>query len=123
MIGFDKTITIYTQEVGDTVKEIVWIRTQIDGASWSSANRVIAEKGFRSADDYSVRILARNIPDNLHVKNGDIVMLGVGPEEIKSVIEITRQYSECFTVTAVHDSNVNTPLLPHLRLEGGGYGK
>lgn len=50
-------------------------------------------------------------------RNGDVVVLGEGPEVIGAITEITKRFNDCFTVTAVHSDNM-ARLLPHLRIEG-----
>lgn len=86
-----------------------------------------------SNDGYSVRIRVRDMPAGFleedqyrglpdpegywTAQNGDTVMLGEGPDVVDDIAEITRQFTNCFTVIAPHTDNM-TRLLPHLRIEG-----
>jgi hypothetical protein len=117
MYGFDKTITIYTQHYDAGTRKTSWPKTVIEGASWSGYRKVQVVAGLSPNDKYSVRIPKDNVPEGLTVKNGDVVILGTGPDVINGIDEITSQYDPCFTVTAVHPANLDW-LLPHLRLEG-----
>jgi len=134
MIGFDKTITIYNQWIDPATKKALWPKTVIKGASWAGSQRVTTGEGLTSNDGYSVRILVRNmdmgrfLPRDKYTalldptgywtaQNGDIVVLGEGPEVVGGITEITRLFTDKFKVIAVHTDNM-TRLLPHLRLEG-----
>lgn len=133
MIGFDKTITIYNKHYTPATKKTAWLKTVIHGASWAGCQRVTTAEGLTSTDGYSVRIPLKSFPDGFLARdeyaalpdpagrwtaqNGDVVVLGEGPDIVSGITEITKQFTNCFTVTAVHSDNM-TRLLPHLRLEG-----
>lgn len=133
MIGFDKTVTIYNKRYDSTTKKTLWPKTVIAGVSWSGHQRVTTGDGLTSNDGYSVRVPLEAMPDGFlgrseyvatpdptghwTAQNGDVVVLGEGPDVVGGITEITKQYTECFTVTGVHTANM-TRLLPHLRLEG-----
>ena len=118
MIGFDQTITIYNKQYDAATKKTLWPKTTINGVSWAGCQRVTTAEGLTSADGYSVRIPCAALPAVFSMpQNGDVVMLGTGPAVTNGITEITKQFSDCFTVIAVHTDNM-TRLLPHLRLEG-----
>ena len=133
MIGFDQTITIYNKWYDPTTKKTLWPKTVITGASWAGCQRITTGEGLTSADGYSVRIplyafldgfLKRNVYAVLSdptghwtAQNGDVVVLGEGPDIVNGITEVTKQFNDCFTVTAVHSDNM-TRLLSHIRLEG-----
>jgi len=134
MIGFDKTITIYNRWFDKDTKKDVWTRTIINEVSWSGCQRVTTGDGLTSNDGYSIRIPVDSMPNgflerdeyvtlynpNEHwtAQNGDVVVLGsVEAEVINSITEITKQFTNSFTVIAVHTDNM-TRILPHLRIEG-----
>lgn len=133
MIGFDQTITIYNKRYDPATKTTLWPKTIIHGVSWAGCQRVVTGEGLTSTDGYSVRIPLHAFPDGFvkrdeysalpdpkgrwTAQNGDMVVLGEGPDVVSGVAEITKQFTDCFTVTSVHTDNM-TRLLPHLRLEG-----
>lgn len=133
MICFDKTITIYNKWYDPATKKTLWPKTVITGASWAGCQRVTSREGLTSDDGYSVRIPLGAFPAGFlkrdeyivlptptghwTAQNGDVVVLGEGPAVMSGITEITKQFTDCFTVTAVHTDNM-TRLLPHLRLEG-----
>lgn len=133
MTGFDKTVTIYNKRYDPATKKTSWPKTTIHGVSWAGCQRVATSEGLTSADGYSVRIPLRAFPDGFMkrdeyaalpdpighwtAQNGDVVVLGEGPDVVGGITEITKRFTECFTVTAVHTSNM-ARMLPHLRLEG-----
>jgi hypothetical protein len=116
MISFDKTITVYDRRYEPASRKTTWRKTVIHGASWAGAQRVAPGEGLRSNDSYSVRIPASALPAVFEVKNGDVALLGVGPEAGESITEVTR-LPDSFTVTAVNTANLSRPLA-HMRLEG-----
>lgn len=133
MIGFDKTVTIYNKWYNKATKETSWPKTIIQGASWAGCQRVTTGEGLTSNDGYSVRVPTTSMPDGFLSKgeysslpeptghwtaqNGDVVVLGEGPDITGGITEITKNFSDSFTVIAVHTDNMSR-LLPHLRLEG-----
>lgn len=133
MIGFEKTVTVYNKHYDPATKKTTWPRTTIHGASWAGCQRVTTGEGLTSTDGYSVRIpleafpagfLARDeytaLPDptgHWTAQNGDVVVLGEGPAVLGGIAEVTKRFTDCFTVTAVHSDNM-TRRLPHIRLEG-----
>jgi hypothetical protein len=133
MIGFDKTITIYNKRYDPDSKTTGWPKTVIDGASWAGHQRVTTGDGLTSNDGYSVRIPLEAMPEGFvgrseyaalsdptvywTAQNGDVVLLGAGPDALEGITEITKRFTDCFTVIAVNTANM-TRLLPHLRLEG-----
>jgi hypothetical protein len=133
MIGFDKTITIYNKRYNPATKKTSWPKTVIEGVSWAGHQRVTTGEGLISSDGYSVRVPLAALPDGFMdrgeyadlpdptghwtAQNGDVVLLGTGPDVADGITEITQRYTECFTVIAVHTANM-ARLLPHLRLEG-----
>ena len=133
MIGFDKTITIYNKWFDRSSKNTLWLKTVIRGVSWAGCQRVTTGEGLTSKDGYSVRIPAASLPDgyldmdvfrhlespsgHCTAQNGDVVVLGEGPDVESKITEITQQFSHCFTVIAVHTDNLSRRL-PHLRIEG-----
>lgn len=133
MLGFDQTITIYNKWYDPTAKKTLWSKAVISGASWAGHRRVTTGEGLKSIDGYSVRIplntfpagfLPRDayakLPDTTGhwtAQNGDLVVLGEGPDVASGITEITKRFTDCFTVTAVRYDNM-TRLLSHLRLEG-----
>lgn len=133
MLGFDKTITLYNQRYDAATRKTLWLRIVIDGVSWSGHQRVTIAEGLTATDGYSVRIPLEAMPEGFlgrseyvalddpaeywTAQNGDVVVLGEGPDVVSGITEITRRFTECFTVTAVHTANLRH-LLPHLRLEG-----
>lgn len=118
MIGFDKTVTIYNKRYDNEAKITTWPKTIIHGASWAGCQRVTATAdGLKSNDGYSVRIPVQAVPEGFLPQKGDVVVLGEGRDVVEGITEITRGYTDCFTVTAVHTDNMSR-LLPHLRLEG-----
>lgn len=130
---FNTTITIYNKLCAPGTKETSWPRTVITGASWAGCQRVTTGDGLHSNDGYSVRIPAASMPVGFVEKdqyktlpdpsgywtaqNGDVVVQGEGPEVEGGITEITSQFTNCFTVTAVHTDNL-ARMLPHLRIEG-----
>lgn len=133
MIGFDQTITIYNKRFNPATKKTLWPKTIIYGVSWAGCQRITSGEGLTSTDGYSVRIPLQAFPDGFTkrdeyaalpdpagrwtAQNGDVVVLGAGPDVVDGITEITKQFTDCFTVTAVNTSNM-ARLLPHLRLEG-----
>lgn len=133
MTGFDKTITIYNKRFDPETKKTVWPKTVISGVSWSGHQKVTTGDGLTSADGYSVRVPVSAMLDGFlgrseyaaltdptghwTAQNGDVVALGKGPDVTGGIAEITKQFTECFTVTTVNTANMSR-LLPHLRLEG-----
>lgn len=133
MMGFDKTITIYNKWYDKATKKTLWPRTVIPGVSWAGCQRVTSSEGLTSNDGYSVRIPLDAFPvgflerdgytalptptDRWTAQNGDVVVLGEGPAVVSGITEITKQFTDSFTVIAVHTDSM-TRLLPHLRLEG-----
>lgn len=136
MIGFDKTVTIYNKRYDNEAKITTWPKTIIHGASWAGCQRVTATAdGLKSNDGYSVRIPVQAVPEGFlkrdvyavlsdptghwTAQNGDVVVLGEGPDVVSGITEITKRFTDCFTVTAVHTDNMSRALLlQHLRLEG-----
>lgn len=130
---FNQTITIYNKWYDRATKKTLWTKTTISGVSWAGCQRVVTGEGLTSTDGYSVRIPLAAFPDGFikqdeysslpdpsrywTAQNGDVVMLGEGPDVVSGITEITKQFTDCFTVTAVHTDNM-TRLLPHLRMEG-----
>jgi hypothetical protein len=132
---FDKTITIYNKRFDITNRKTLWLKTIISGVSWSGGQRVTTGEGLISNDGYSVRIplsiatdgfLRKDVYQALAdptghwtAQNGDVVVLGEGPDVPVSggITDITKQFADCFIVTAVNTANM-TRLLAHLRLEG-----
>lgn len=133
MVGFDKTITIYNKRYIKETKQTLWPKTIIQGVSWAGCQRIVVGDGATSNDGYSVRIPVRAMPEGYLDKheyqaladwtghwtaqNGDVVILGAGPDVENGITEITKQYTACFVITAAHTDGI-TRLLPHLRLEG-----
>ena len=133
MIGFDETITIYNKRYDAATKRTIWPKTTITGASWAGQQRVTTGEGLTSNDGYSVRVRASSMPAGFLTRddyvaladasgywtaqNGDVVIRGEGPEVTAGITEITKRFTDCFTVIAVHTDNMRRPL-PHLRLEG-----
>ena len=133
MIIFNQTITIYNKHYDSTTKKTLRLKTVITGASWAGCQRVTTGEGLTSADGYSVRIPLEAFPDGFlkrdefaaltdpvghwTAQNGDVVVLGEGPDVVGGIAEITKQFTDSFTVIAVHSDNM-TRLLPHIRLEG-----
>lgn len=133
MIGFDKTVTIYNKRYDPTTKVTRWLKTVISGISWSGHQRVTTGEGLTSNDGYSVRVPLTAMPEGFlgrseyaalpdptghwTAQSGDVVVLGIGPDVVGGITEITKQFTDCFTVLAVHGANLSR-LLPHLRLEG-----
>jgi len=140
---FDQTITIYNQRIDPAGKKTLWSKTVIKGVSWAGEQKVTTGDGLTSNDGYSVRIpssisvidpetgeyvyfLLQDEYQELEdptgywtAQNGDVVVRGEGPEleEGKGIATITKQFTECFTVIAVHPANMRR-LLSHLRIEG-----
>jgi hypothetical protein len=133
VLGFDQTITIYNKHYDPASKATAWPKTLIAGVSWSGRQRVTTGEGLTSNDGYSVRVPTTAMPEGFlgrddyaalsdttghwTAQNGDVVVLGEGPDVVGGITEITKQFTDCFTVIAVHTANMNR-LLPHLRLEG-----
>jgi len=133
MVGFDKTITLYNKRYDPTTKKISWPKIVIHNASWAGCQKVTTGEGLTSNDGYSVRIRERDMPLGFVEKdeyralpdpagywtaqNGDVVILGAGSDVVDGITEITKRFTNCFTVIAVHTDNLRRPL-PHLRLEG-----
>ena len=133
MLGFDKTITIYNKRFDPATRTTTWPKTVIGNASWAGHQRVTVGDGLTSNDGYSVRVPLEAMPEGFlgrseyvatadptghwTAQNGDVVVLGIGPDVVDGIAEITRQFTDCFTVTTVNTANM-TRLLPHLRLEG-----
>lgn len=130
---FNQTITIYNKRYNPATKKTLWPKTVITGASWAGCQRVTTGEGLTTADGYSVRIPLKSLPAGFlqrdeytalqdptghwTAQNGDVVVRGAGPDVVDGITEITKQFTDCFTVTAVHSDNL-ARLLPHLRLEG-----
>lgn len=130
---FDQTITVYNKWYDPTTKETLWPKTVITGASWAGCQRVTTGEGLTSTDGYSVRIPLKSLPAGFlqrdeytalsdpaghwTAQNGDVVVLGEGPDVVSGITVIIKQFTDCFTVIAVHSDNM-TRLLPHIRLEG-----
>ncbi len=133
MIGFDKTVTLYNKRLDPGTQKTIWIKTVLEGVSWAGHQRVTTGEGLTTNDGYSVRIPPEAMPEGFLGRSeyaaltdpaghwtaqaGDVVVLGVGPDVSGGITEITKQYTDCFTVIAVHTANMSR-LLPHLRLEG-----
>lgn len=133
MIGFDKTITIYNKRYDPATKATTWPKQIVPGASWAGCQKVTTGEGLTSNDGYSVRIPVATMPAGFLEKdqyqalsepgghwtaqNGDVVVLGEGPDVTGGITEITKQFTNCFTVIAVHTDNM-ARMLPHLRIEG-----
>jgi len=134
MIGYNNTITIYNKRYDPDTKKNLWPKTVIRAASWAGCQKVTTADGLTSNDGYSVRVLKDAMPDGflerddyvaLHdhvghwtVQNGDVIVLGESSDVDSEITIITKRYTNCFTVTAVHTDNLMRALLPHLRLEG-----
>lgn len=133
MLNAKETITLYSKRYDPAKRATTWQRTVISGASWQGCQRITTGESLASNDGYSVRIPARSLPGGFLPKdrflaltdraghwtaqNGDVVLLGVGPEITGGITELTKGRSDCFTVTAVHTDSLGRRL-PHLRLEG-----
>jgi len=139
MIGFNETVTIYNKRYDPTAKKNLWQKTVIRDVSWAGSQKVTLGDGLSSNDGYSVRIplkameladgtfLPRDqyqaLPDVLYAsgywtaQNGDVVVLGEGPDVDDAISEVTKQFTDSFIVTNVNTANLSR-LLPHLRLEG-----
>lgn len=133
MLGFDKTVTIYNKRYDAAAKKTTWPKTVITGVSWSGRQKVTTGEGLTSTDGYSVRVPTTAMPKGFlgrtdyvalldpaghwTAQNGDVVVLGEGPDAPGGITDITKQFTEYFTVIAVHTANMSR-LLPHLRLEG-----
>lgn len=133
MIGFDKTITIYNKKYDIESKKTMWYKTVISGASWAGCQRVTTGNGLTSNDGYNIRIPKECMPKNyIHcdeyakIKDvtgyctaqvGDVVVLGEGADVTTGITDITKKYTDSFTIIAVHSDNLSR-FLPHLRLEG-----
>lgn len=133
MTGFDKTITIYNKRYDKPTRMTLWLKTVIEGVSWAGCQRVTTGDGLTSNDGYNVRIPKDKMPNGYLLsdkyvaledptgywtaQNGDVVLLGVGPDVTKGASEITQQFTDCFIVIAVHSDNLER-FLPHLRLDG-----
>lgn len=130
---FNRTITIYNKRYNPGTRQTLWPKTVITGVSWAGCQRVTTGEGLTTTDGYSVRIPLKSFPAGFLLRdeytalpdhtghwtaqNGDVVVLGEGPDVMGGITEITKQFTDCFTVTAVHSDNM-ARLLPHLRLEG-----
>ena len=120
VVMFEQTITIYNKRYNPATKKTLWPKTVITGVSWAGCQRVTTGEGLTSTDGYSIRIPLKALPDpagHWTAQNGDVVVRGEGPDVVDGITEITKQFTDCFTVTAVHSDNLMR-LLPHLRLEG-----
>lgn len=133
MLNATETITLYSKRFDAESRTTRWQRTVIAGVSWYGCQRVSSGESLRSNDSYSVRIPRDRLPAGFlpqqaflalqdktghwTVQNGDVVLLGSGPDAAGGITEITRQFPDCFTVKAVHTDNLHRRL-PHLRLEG-----
>ena len=133
MLNASETITVYSQRYNPSTRKTSWAKTVIHGCSWYGYQAVSSGEGLQSRDQYSVRIPKEHLPagwlpkdaflaledpaEHWTVQNGDVVLLGEGPDVDDGITQITRQFTDCFTVTAVHCDNL-TRRLPHLRLEG-----
>lgn len=133
MIGFDETITLYNKRFDKTTRKTRWGKIVIPNVSWAGHQRVTIGDGLTATDGYSVRVPFDAMPDGYlgrseyaalvdptghwTAQNGDVVVLGTGPDVVDGITEVTGQFTDCFTVTAVHAANLRR-LLPHLRLEG-----
>lgn len=130
---FNQTITIYNKRYNPATKQTLWPKTVITGVSWAGCQRITTGEGLTSTDGYSVRIPLKSFPDGFlqrdaytalpdpaghwTAQNGDVVVRGKGPDVVNGITEITKRFTDCFTVIAVHSDNM-ARLLPHLRLEG-----
>ncbi len=133
MFGFSQTITIYNSWYDTATKKTLWPKTVIPGVSWAGCQKVTTGEGLTSNDGYSVRVPVATMPEGFlprdgysaladpkghwTAQNGDVVVLGVGPDVGERITDVTKQFTDCFTVIAVHTDNM-TRLLPHLRIEG-----
>jgi len=135
MITYDQKITLYNQRYDPSTKKILWPKTVIENASWAGSQNVITNEGLTSNDGYSVRVQKESMPPGFversefvalddhtgywTAQNGDVVVLGEGPEVSgESITEITKRFTNCFTVVTVNTANLKRPLLAHLRLKG-----
>lgn len=132
MLTFGDSVTIYSHWQKGRAE--AWIRTQVQGASWHGGQIVsVRDSGLKSADKYTVRILARDmdryvkpddwralddVPDGIWtLQAGDVIVKGmVDDEVITGITQITGKYTECFTVVSVFDNR--RIALKHLKVEG-----
>ncbi len=133
MLGFDQTITIYNKRYDPATKKTTWPKMVITEVSWAGHRRVTTEEGLISNDGYSVRVPLVSMPAGFTprseysdlqdptgrwtAQNGDVVLLGEGPDVEGGITEITKRFTDCFVVISVNTANMSR-LLPHLRLEG-----
>ena len=133
MLNAVETVTLYSKRYDAEKKKTSWDKTVIRGCSWYGYQAVSVGEGLQSKDLYSVRIPSGSLPagwlpkdaflalpdpaGHWTVQNGDVVLLGEGPDVTGGITEITRRFTNCFTVTAVHEDNLKRRI-PHLRLEG-----
>ena len=106
-----ETITIYHQKANG--RETDWIRTVVDGARWTGAQKVLVGQGLTQNNAYNVKIAAEKIPSNLAVGNGDVVCLGIGPDSVDDA----KKLRDVFVITTVRVDSLEKPL-PLVELEG-----
>jgi hypothetical protein len=130
---FGQTVTIYNEWFDRASRETLWPKTVIAGASWSGRQHVTTGDGLASDDGYSVRVPKDAMPEGFverdefaalpnpegfwTAQDGDVVVLGEGPDVEGGITEVTSRRTDCFVVTAVRTDSLRR-LLPHLRMEG-----
>jgi hypothetical protein len=133
MISFDQTVTLYNKRYDPVTKKNVWPKVVIRDASWAGSQRVATSEGLMSNDGYSVRVQRESMPDGFverseyvalsdhegfwTAQNGDVVVLGEGPEVIDLISEVTKLFTDSFVVTTVNTASLKR-ILPHLHLRG-----
>lgn len=135
MLNAKETVTLYSKRYDRENRSTTWQRTVISGVSWQGCQRITTGENLTSNDGYSVRVPVDHLPagflpkdrflvlpergraEHWTAQNGDVVLLGSGPEVSGGITELTKNRSDYFTVTAVHTDNLGRRL-SHLRLEG-----
>lgn len=116
---FDETITVYTEIFDPVMKLKRWKGTVVKNCSWyggSAAN--VDSSGLNLASRFKVRVKKPDIPENLEVRTGSLVILGEYPGSVSKISDITDK-DDCFKVLAIHKNFRGPKGMQHLMIEGG----
>ncbi len=130
------TLTLYNARRNREKDCTVYERTVIAGISWYSVVKsTVTDKGLKTANLYTIRIpidadfngkswidpkgytQADDVSALFTLDEGDVIVKGIGPENITSPAQLHKQYSDSFTVLSVTD-NRRAPNAKHFKVVG-----
>lgn len=131
---FDTEITVFTMWQKD--KDRRWVSTHVMDCSWYGKQAAtVGTDGLNTADQYTVRMRPISMPEGYlkpeeynalpnptghwTLQNGDVVVKGdVTAEVVTGITDITKLFTNCFTITSVADNRRGPAFMQHIRIEG-----